>query len=151
MIECVASASPNDWKQVRHWLLDAVATADNYEIEDLYYSIMMGQTKLWLILGDRILKGAATSTIEGQTCTITFAGGIDGLEWAHTGVEVITQDARDNHGTTRTKVVGRKGWQPTLSSIGFKHTQSVFVRDNDGYERHSDIQSGLRRDIRGSI
>ena len=151
-MECVASKDPwGDWKRVRHWLVAAVETADSYEIEDLYYSVMQGQSKLWLLWDEQTLKGAATSTIEGPTCVLSFAGGVDGMDWAPVCVATISGHAREHHGTVRTKVIGRNGWQKFLSGVGFKHTQSVFVREENEHLRHSDIQPELRRDLRGSV
>ena len=139
-VVCTASDNPKrDWPRVRHWLKAAVdATGGKLLLEEVYLSVMLGHSKLWLVKEwpyrseDPRLIAAVTSSIgvagDGVECTINFAGGEKVELWAAEAVRVISMDARLNSGSTRTSVIGRRGWQPILSAVGFKPTHTIFTR-----------------------
>lgn len=107
----------------------------------MYSSLAKGEAKLWFVArGNGELVAAITSRIDmtavGPVCQITYAGGQDAQNWFELVIDTVSRDAR-SRGAVKTVIIGRHGWQKWLGSVGFKHTQCIFVRDEtDGNERN---------------
>ena len=119
------------WDMVEPILETAVDRSNGrYRTDDVLNAVREGKQQLWIVLDGRDnITATVTTEIRGypggrNVCNVRMCAGHGYKAWVHHLKELETW--AKEQGCDMVEIMGRTGWTPELSKMGYRQTQAVF-------------------------
>lgn len=137
------------WPHAKELIEKALNIQENLEhsIEEIEKSLYEKKMQLWVAyytpvtVGTGIIAAAGITTVKSyanaEHCILLYLGGADGL-WFDWGAMLHSMRdwAKDVAKCDHFLIYGRKGWERTVKSLGFKHYYTALIMDLNDENLH---------------